>query len=196
MHIVDVVYYWARSAPLRPAFIETSGVVTYATLANGIEFAAEHFAASIEDRSRPVALCIASGSKMLTALLGLLRAGFDVVLSGTNVFKELKPLGTTTLVYERDLPTLDGAQNIMFDDNWLHFGFAAEKTQAVALRERTRAQHSVLHVWHNWAPEGRDLSAKKLAGTGAVPGQFGFLQLRENVDRAQSAHVLGTESCL
>jgi acyl-coenzyme A synthetase/AMP-(fatty) acid ligase len=127
MHIVDVVYYWARSAPLRPAFIETSGVVTYATLANGIELAAEHFAANIEDRSQPVALCIASGSKMLIALLGLLRAGFDVVLSGTNVFKELKPLGTTTLVYERDIPTLDGGQNIMFDDNWLHFGFAVKK---------------------------------------------------------------------
>jgi acyl-coenzyme A synthetase/AMP-(fatty) acid ligase len=129
MHIVNVVSYWARSAPLRPAVIENSGVVTYATLANGIHLAAEYFSETIKDQARPVALCVTTGAKMLTALLGLLRAGFDVVLSGSNVFNELKALGTTTLVHERDFPTLDGAHNIVFDENWLRFGFTYRESK-------------------------------------------------------------------
>ena len=56
MHIVDLVYFWARTIPLRPAVIEPNGVVTYAALAHGVEVAAEHFARNIVDRSKPVAV--------------------------------------------------------------------------------------------------------------------------------------------
>src|ERR1700752_4643653 len=98
MHIIDIVYYWARTAPLRPAIIEPSGVVTYARLAQAVEGAAEYFAGNIDDKSRPVAISLPTGSKMLVALLGLLRAGFNVVLAHPSLFKELAAIPATTLV--------------------------------------------------------------------------------------------------
>jgi len=116
MHIIDIVYYWARTAPLRPAIIEPSGVITYGQLAQAAESAAEYFAGNIADKSRPVAISIATGSKMLVALLGLLRGGFSVVLANSTVFKELAAIPATTLVFERGTPALDGGENIPFND--------------------------------------------------------------------------------
>ncbi len=127
MYIVDVVYYWARTAPLRPAIIESSGIVTYAQLARAVETAAGHLAANIVDRSRPVALSIRTGSKMLVGLLGLLRAGFDVVLASPAVFKELAAIPATTLLFERETPTLEGGENIAFDESWLSSAVAVSR---------------------------------------------------------------------
>ena len=81
MHIVDMVYFWARTTPRRPAIIQPDGIVTYLALAQGIESAAEYFAASILDKSKPVTVSVPSASKMLVASLGLLRAGFDVIIA-------------------------------------------------------------------------------------------------------------------
>jgi acyl-coenzyme A synthetase/AMP-(fatty) acid ligase len=122
MHIVDMVYFWARTTPLRPAILEPAGVITYASLAHAVEAAAQSFARNITDRSKPVAISISGGSKMLVALLGLLRAGFNVVLANKPVFKELSAIGTNTLVFERDSASLEGGHNIVFDDTWLSFG--------------------------------------------------------------------------
>jgi len=126
MHIVDVLYYWARTAPMRPAVIEAGGVVTYAGLAEAVEAAAEQLAASITNKSKPVALSVRSGSKMLIGLLGLLRGGFDVALVHQGLLKELSAIGTTTLVFERDTPTLDGGENIVFNEAWLKLALRAD----------------------------------------------------------------------
>src|SRR5690349_13698918 len=119
MHLIDIVYYWARTAPLRPAIIEPSGVITYSQLAYAVEQAAEYFASAITSRSRPVAISFATGSKMLVAMLGLLRARFSVVLAHGSLFKELAAIPTATLVFERGTPTLEGGENIAFDDTVL-----------------------------------------------------------------------------
>jgi acyl-coenzyme A synthetase/AMP-(fatty) acid ligase len=116
MQIIDIVYYWARAAPLRAAIIEPTGVISYARLAQATEAAAEYFAANIADRSRPVAISMLTASKMLVAVLGLLRAGFSVVLAHPSLFKELAAIPTTTLVFERGSPTLEGGENIAFND--------------------------------------------------------------------------------
>jgi acyl-coenzyme A synthetase/AMP-(fatty) acid ligase len=116
MHIVDIVYYWARTAPLRTAIIELSGVITYGQLAQATESTAEYFARNIADKSRPVAISISTGSKMLVALLGLLRSGFSVVLANNAVFRELAAIPVTTLVFERGTPTLERGENIPFND--------------------------------------------------------------------------------
>ena len=125
MHIVDMVYFWARTMPQRPAIIQPEGIVTYATLAQAIEAAAEHFARNILDRSNPVAVSVSTGSKMLVASLGLLRAGFSVVPATKTLFEHLPPIGINTLVYERNGTTLDGATNIAFDDAWIRSGTTA-----------------------------------------------------------------------
>ena len=137
MHIVDMVYFWARTIPQRPAVIEPTGSITYANLAYAVEAAAEHFARNIPDRSKPVALAVLTGSKVLVALLGLLRAGFSVVLANKAVFKDLSSTGANTLVFERDSATWDGGANVEFDDNWLSFGTKAETEKRSLPRSRT-----------------------------------------------------------
>ena len=131
MHIVDVVYFWARAIPLRPAVIEPAGSITYASLARAVETAAEHFAANIPDKSKPVAISFNSGSKMLVALLGLLRAEFNVVLAYKTVFKHLSSVGTSTLVFERGTPELEGANNIPFNDSWISFGIKPDTQKPI-----------------------------------------------------------------
>ena len=129
MHIVDMVYFWGRTTPLRPAILEPTGGITYANLAHAVEAAAEHFARAIPDRSKPVAISIRTGSKMLVAMLGLLRAGYNVVLANPSLYKELPAVGANTLVFERDGSPLDGGNNVLFDDSWLSAG-AKDRNQS------------------------------------------------------------------
>jgi acyl-coenzyme A synthetase/AMP-(fatty) acid ligase len=143
MNIVDMVYYWARATPRRPAVIEAAGTIPYTTLAHAIEASAQYFAANIEEKSKPVAVSVNTGSKMLVALLGLLRAGFDVVLANDAVFKHLSSIGVNTLIFERGGATLTGAVNIPFDDNWLSLGRRAE-TQTMPLPRKKTDDHNIL----------------------------------------------------
>jgi acyl-coenzyme A synthetase/AMP-(fatty) acid ligase len=58
---------------------------------------------------------------MLVALLGLLRAGLSVVLAHPARFEALAAIPATTLVFERGAPTLEGGENIPFNDAVLDF---------------------------------------------------------------------------
>jgi len=122
MHIVDMVYFWARTTPKRPAIIQPDGMVTYLALAQGIESAAEYFARSILDKSKPVAVSLPTAPKMLVATLGLLRAGFSIISTTKSEFAHLSPNDTNTLVYERGGATLDGRTNILFNESWISVG--------------------------------------------------------------------------
>lgn len=132
-----MVYYWARTSPRRPAIIEPADSLTYSSLAHAIEAAAKHFVENIEHGTKPIALSVANGSKMLVALLGLLRAGFSVVLANASLFKHLPSVGVNTLIFERGGATLAGSTNIPFDDNWLSFGKRAESEIAALPRTKT-----------------------------------------------------------
>src|SRR5450631_1871680 len=137
MHIVDTIYFWARTIPLHAAVIEPAGSITYSSLAHAVESAAKHFTQNIADKSKPVAVSINTGSKMLVAVLGLLRAGFSVVLANKTVFKHLSSTGANTLVFERNTATLEGYANIPFDDNWLRVGINSEKENKPIPQTRT-----------------------------------------------------------
>jgi acyl-coenzyme A synthetase/AMP-(fatty) acid ligase len=137
MHIVDTIYFWARTIPLHAAVIEPAGSITYSSLAHAVESAAKHFTQNIADKSKPVAVSINTGSKMLVAVLGLLRAGFSVVLANKTVFKHLSSTGANTLVFERNTASLEGYANIPFDDNWLRVGINSEKENKPIPQTRT-----------------------------------------------------------
>jgi acyl-coenzyme A synthetase/AMP-(fatty) acid ligase len=139
MNIVDMVYFWARTIPLRPAVIEPKGAITYAGLVHAVEAAAEHLARNIVDRSKPVAVWLPTGSKMLVAVLGLLRAGFSVVLAAKDAIKELPAVGANTLVCERDGPKPDSGGVLLFDDAWIEFGLKAAKDDKPIPQARSRA---------------------------------------------------------
>jgi acyl-coenzyme A synthetase/AMP-(fatty) acid ligase len=137
MHIVDMVYYWARAVPQRPAVMEPTGSITYASLAHAIEAAAEYFTGNIEEKSKPIAVSFNTGSKMLVALLGLLRAGFSVMLANEAVFKHLSSAGVNTLIFEHGGTTLAGSANIPFDENWISLGRKAETEKKPLPRTKT-----------------------------------------------------------
>ena len=109
-----MVYFWARTMPRHPAVIQPEGILTYRALAQGIESAAEHFARSIADKSKPVTVSLPSAPKMLIASLGLLRAGFNIIVAGKNELPHIPPGDSNTLVYERGETTLERANATSF----------------------------------------------------------------------------------
>jgi acyl-coenzyme A synthetase/AMP-(fatty) acid ligase len=138
MHIVDMVYFWARTMPLRPAVIQPEGILTYRALAQGIESAAEHFARSIPDRAKPVTVSLPSAPKMLIASLGLFRAGFDIIVAGQNELAHIPFADSNTLVYERGKSNSAERTNIVFDESWLDIGAGAPRQSRPLSQPRTR----------------------------------------------------------
>jgi acyl-CoA synthetase (AMP-forming)/AMP-acid ligase II len=122
MHIVDMVYFWARAMPRRPAVIQPEGIVTYRALAHAIEAAAAHFARSIPDRTKPVAVALDSPPKMLVASLGLLRAGYSIVPANKALLEHLPSTGADTLVTERGGASFAAGSNVLFNESWLGSG--------------------------------------------------------------------------
>ncbi len=138
MHIVDMVYFWARTMPLRPAVIQPEGILTYQALAQGIESAAEHFARSIPDRAKPVTVSLLSAPKMLIASLGLFRAGFDIIVAGQNEIAHIPLADSNTLVYERGKTNSAERTNIVFEESWLDIGAGAPRQSRPLSQPRTR----------------------------------------------------------
>jgi acyl-CoA synthetase (AMP-forming)/AMP-acid ligase II len=101
MQIVDAILFWANATPRHPAIIHPEGVRTYRMLADAIEAAADHFAAAGLDSQKPVAVSINDAPRMLVASLGLLHAGFSVVLAAQPLLEYLPATGASTLVAER-----------------------------------------------------------------------------------------------
>src|SRR5258705_12324961 len=111
MQIVDMLSFWARLRPQHLAIIQPDLKLDYQRLASAIEAAAEQFACSGLDQSRPVAVSISNPAKMLVASLGLFRAGFSVVPANQGLLEHLPALGGAALVGERDGPALGGCTN-------------------------------------------------------------------------------------
>jgi acyl-coenzyme A synthetase/AMP-(fatty) acid ligase len=138
MHIVDMVYFWARTTPRHPAVLQTDGTVTYRSLAQGIEAAAEHFARSIPDRSQAIVVSLPSPPKMLIASLGLLRAGYSIIVANQPDLPHITGSDAGTLVYERGQPTLGDRTNIVFDERWLEVGAVSRSADRPLPQPRTR----------------------------------------------------------
>jgi acyl-coenzyme A synthetase/AMP-(fatty) acid ligase len=143
MHIVDMVYYWARTIPCHPAIIRPDGVVTYGALAQSVETAADNLSRAIVDRDKPIAVAIDNAPAMLAACLGLMRAGFNVVPASKQLFEHLPQVGAKTLVYERGGATLDGGTNILFEDRWLSTGSDVSLGKAVLRGGGTGDVHAI-----------------------------------------------------
>lgn len=138
MHIVDMIYFWARTMPRRPATIQPEGIVTYAALAQGAESAAEYFARNVVDRAKPVTVSLPSPPKMLIASLGLLRAGYSIIVANPPDLIHVPPSDSGTLIYERGGATLGERTNIVFDESWLEFGAGAPRLTRPLPQPRTR----------------------------------------------------------
>jgi acyl-coenzyme A synthetase/AMP-(fatty) acid ligase len=136
MHVADMVAFWGRTIPRRPAIVRPEGVVTYAALAGAIDVAADYFAHAIPDRDKPVAVSIDNAPGMIVATLGLFSAGFSVVPVSRNLLAHVSSTGADTLVHGRDGPLLDGGNNVLFEERWPAGGaIRAEQRRGAARRQ-------------------------------------------------------------
>ncbi len=122
MHVVDMIYFWARSMPSRAAMIHLNGIVTYRSLALAIEAAADVFRNEIEDKSRPVGVIIDSPTSALVASLGLMRAGFNILPVSDLAHERLSAIGVTHIVRESGSASIAGFRNVNMDPSILRFG--------------------------------------------------------------------------
>ena len=116
------------------------------------------------------------------ALLGLLRAGFSVVLANKAVFKNLSSTGANTLVFERDSATWDGGANVEFDDNWLSFGTKAETEKRPLPRSRTENRNILCFTSGTTGrPKVVVCPQSSWQQRVIVPAQFVIFELRANL---------------
>ena len=122
MHIVDMVFYWARTAPHRPAVIQRSMVLTFQTLAGGIESIGEHIDRLNLPKQEPVAVSIINPAFMLATVFALLRSGYCVAPIGVRRAPEIAAAGVRTVIYGAEGQIAAGTRNIRFDPSWLPDG--------------------------------------------------------------------------
>ena len=80
MHVVDMVFHWARMDPDRPAIILPDLVTTYGGLADAVDSISNRIDQLGLDPNEPVATACASPALTLTVAFALMRSGFSVAL--------------------------------------------------------------------------------------------------------------------
>jgi acyl-coenzyme A synthetase/AMP-(fatty) acid ligase len=119
VNLVDMIYFWARTAPHRPAIIQRSMVTTYQGLADGIESIGERIDKLNLDKTEPVAVSIISPPYMFATLFALLRNGYSVAPVSGPRHPFLAAAGVRHVIHDREGLVVSGGRNIRFDPSWL-----------------------------------------------------------------------------
>ena len=134
MHIVDVLYYWARTVPHRAAILQNDMVTTFQGLADAIESIGERIDRLNLDKRDPVAVSIANPSFKLAAIFALLRGGFSVAPVNSRLYPHLAGAGLRNLIYDTEGQVTSAGRNIRFDMSWLGNSRQAASTRAYQKR--------------------------------------------------------------
>jgi acyl-coenzyme A synthetase/AMP-(fatty) acid ligase len=119
MNLIDMIYFWGRTLPERPAILQPDMILSYRALTEAIEKAAQYFVWNIRDTTKPVAVSINSNPRMLIATFGLLRANFSVIVAGP---KDLPLIGADEspfVIMERGGGSPGPQKCLYFDDGWI-----------------------------------------------------------------------------
>ena len=119
MHVVDMVFYWAKADPHRPALIQPEMVTDYQGLADAIESIGDRIERLGLDRREPVGVSLANPSFFIATVFALWRHGYSVALVTPALFPLLQPAGIRNLIYDTQGQMLSGGRNIRFDMSWL-----------------------------------------------------------------------------
>jgi acyl-coenzyme A synthetase/AMP-(fatty) acid ligase len=122
MHVIDMIYFWAKTAPDRPAIMRPDMILSYRALADAIDSVSARIAQYNLDKREPVAVSIRSEQKFLSVCLALLRSGFTVAPVGPGVFPHLRAAGINNVIAQRHAFVLSGGKNIHFEDSWITGG--------------------------------------------------------------------------
>jgi acyl-coenzyme A synthetase/AMP-(fatty) acid ligase len=119
MHLVDMIYFWARATPDRPAILQPEMITTFQGLADGIESIGERIDRLNLDKREPVAVSLANPSFLLATIFALMRAGYSVAPVTPPLYQHFRPAGIRNLIYDTQGQMLSGGRNIRFDMSWL-----------------------------------------------------------------------------
>jgi fatty-acyl-CoA synthase len=119
MHIVDMVFHWAKADPHRPALIQPEMVTDYQGLADAIESIGDRIDRLGLDRREPVGVSLANPSFFIATVFALWRSGYSVALVNPSLFPLLQSAGVRNLIYDTQGQMLSGGRNIRFDMSWL-----------------------------------------------------------------------------
>jgi acyl-coenzyme A synthetase/AMP-(fatty) acid ligase len=128
MHVVDVVFNWARIDPHRPAIVLPELITTYAGLADAVDSISNRIDQLGLDPREPVATAIANPALSIAVVFALLRSGFSAAPVNRGLIKHLQPNGIRNLIYDVEGLVASGGRNIRFDNSWLPASSSAGRT--------------------------------------------------------------------
>src|SRR5262245_61982627 len=100
MHVVDMVFHWARIDPHRPAIVLSDLVTTFAGLADAIDSISSRIDQLGLDPREPVATSIANPALSIAVVFALLRSGFSAAPANRPLIKHLQPNGVGNLIHD------------------------------------------------------------------------------------------------
>src|SRR4051794_7053619 len=119
MHIVDMLMFWGRTQPNRPALVQPEMVTTFGALADAIESISVRIDRLQLDTREPVAVSIANPSFFLAAAFALMRCGFPIALVNPPLMPHLRGAGIRNVLHDTEGQMVSGGRNIRFDMSWL-----------------------------------------------------------------------------
>jgi len=119
MHVVDMVFFWARAEPDRLAIIQPETVITFQGLADAIESISDRIDQLGLDPHEPVAVSLANPSHSLATIFALFRCGYSVAPVNGPLLLHLRSAGIHNLIYDNQGLVLAGGRNIRFHESWL-----------------------------------------------------------------------------
>src|SRR5436305_6767253 len=122
MHVLDMVFHWARIDPHRPAIILPEMITTFAGLAEAFDSVSSRIDRLGLDPREPVAVAIANPALYIAVAFALLRSGLSAALANQALIPHLQPNGVRNLIYDTEGLVVSGGRNIRFDSSWLPTG--------------------------------------------------------------------------
>ena len=136
VHVVDMVFFWAKAEPHRLALIQPEMVTSFQGLADAIESIGNRVDGLGLDPSEPVGVSIANPSLMIATIFALFRCGFSVALVHPRLYPHLRSAGVRNLIYDTQGQVLSGGRNIQFDMSWLPPGASGGAQARAPYRHR------------------------------------------------------------
>jgi acyl-coenzyme A synthetase/AMP-(fatty) acid ligase len=134
MHVVDMVFHWARIDPRRPAIILPELVTTFAGLADAVDSISNRIDQLGLDPSEPVATSIGNPALAVATVFALQRSGFSAAPANRGLIKHLQSNGVRNLIYDVEGFVASGGRNIRFDNSWLPAASSTSTSRAYRRR--------------------------------------------------------------
>lgn len=187
MRFLDMIFYWAKAKPARPAIIQPDMIITYKELAHAIESVSEHVGQHNLNPREPVAVSIDHAAKRLITCFALLRCGFAVASIHRGLLAHMQLFGIKNLIYD-DGDGLPGGNNIRFDDRWLRRVGGHSTVNAV---DRSNAVTDQDLIFFTSGTTGRP--KKIVETTGAMSERFNLANVTGEANFSRTLIVSGLE---